>query len=320
MDTLIENPEVTVHANAQWPGADVPAISVIAPTFKYNASRLLESLGRQITDQPFEVLLYDDGSMSPSLNDTHRQAIEALPVPAQFISAKTNVGRSLARNALIARARSDWILLMDADMLPDTYSFISSYLSAIGSLAQNRAAAICGGFSLQQASSTSETRLHVAQSLASECLPSEERQKQPGLSIFTSNALVHKDVLKQTPFDPGFSGWGWEDVDWGIRIGQSFPIYHINNTATHLGLDRDHDLVRKYGSAGDNFRRLMALHPVETDQMKLARLVKKLRSMPALSQFASMSRSAALTRWLPLRIRLAALKAFRTFTYAKDAK
>jgi hypothetical protein len=30
------------------------------------------------------------------------------------------------------------------------------------------------------------------------------------------------------PFDEAFSGWGWEDTDWGIRATKYFPVRHIN--------------------------------------------------------------------------------------------
>ncbi|MEO1027933.1 MAG: glycosyltransferase family 2 protein, partial [Pseudomonadota bacterium] len=152
----------------------------------------------------------------------------------------------------------------------------------------------------------------------SECLPAETRQISPGLHIFTSNALVHKTILDLVPFDDGFKGWGWEDVDWGIRIAEKFPIHHIDNTATHLGIDRDEDLIRKYGGSGSNFARLIEKHPQLSTQMKLAGLVQRLRWLPFPGFWAVLAKRAAASKTIPIRLRLKALKAFRAFSYVRD--
>ena len=59
----------------------------------------------------------------------------------------------------------------------------------------------------------------------------------PEKYVFTSNLLIRRDVFDAEPFDAGFVGWGWEDVEWGMRVSRRHPIAHIDNPATHLGLD-----------------------------------------------------------------------------------
>src|SRR5690606_23100227 len=88
--------------------------------------------------------------------------------------------------------------------------------------------------------------LHRALAVGGDCLPAAERRHAPEKYVFTSNLLVRRDVFETERFDEGFSGWGWEDVEWGMRVARRWPIVHIDNPATHLGLDDAETLAAKY--------------------------------------------------------------------------
>ena len=208
-------------------------ITICVPTWKDSADALLCSLARLPGADQCTLLIFDDGSVDADLTAQLARHVTRFPGPARLISAPKNVGRSHARNRLKALAESDWVLFLDADMQPDNEGFLSRYLEAVR--AQSEPALIVGGFSLQNVRPTTETRLHAAQSSASECVAAAIRAKAPGRYVFTSNILSHRDILDAIDFDPGFKGWGWEDVDWGLRVAADYPVLHIDNTATHLG-------------------------------------------------------------------------------------
>ncbi|MEM7492297.1 MAG: glycosyltransferase family A protein [Pseudomonadota bacterium] len=291
-------------------------LSICIPAYKDTADALLASLLRLKDVEQCTLLIYDDGSSDANLTKVLARQILRFPGPARLITADQNYGRSHARNRLISLAETDWILFLDADMRPDTDDFISRYLKA-ASNAQSPSL-IPGGFSLKYANPTDETRLHAAQSLKSECINAETRANQPGRYVFTSNILVHRDILNNIRFDDRFQGWGWEDVDWGLRVARTYPVKHIENTATHLGLDRDGVLIDKYRQSGANFVLALAEHPEALKATPLYKAAKLISLLPGRSGLMSIARRAAKWRSLPIKLRLLALKLYRASVYAKE--
>ena len=99
-----------------------------------------------------------------------------------------------------------------------------------------------------------EHRLHHAVQSAGETPDAAERSRAPGKWVCTSNLLVRRDVLEAEPFDEGFHGWGWEDTEWGARVHARFGVRHVENAASHLGLDTAPALVAKYEQSARQLR------------------------------------------------------------------
>ncbi len=293
-------------------GGDVK-ISICVPTWKDGADALLASLIRLEGAKECSLLIFDDGSLDSDLTRQLARQILRYPGPARLITAPRNMGRSHARNRLQAFAETDWVLFLDADMLPDDADFLNRYLDAVD--ACKTAALIPGGFSLRHVVPTKATKLHAAQSLRSECVPAVERAKQPGRYVFTSNILVHRDILEAVTFDPGFKGWGWEDVDWGLRVADRFDVHHIDNPATHLGLDEDAVLMAKYGGSADNFAYLVTRQLEVMRTTPLYRMARTLSRLPGRTLILKLSGWMAKSRPLPMRIRLFGLKLYRASAY-----
>ena len=288
-------------------------ITICVPTWKDSADALLCSLARLPGADLCTLLVFDDGSLDSDLTSQLVRHTMRFPGPARLISAPKNVGRSQARNRLKDLAESDWVLFLDADMQPDDDSFLSDYLAAIET--HTEPSLIAGGFSLKNILPTDETRLHAAQSSASECVSAEVRSESPGRYVFTSNILVHKQILEAVRFDPGFVGWGWEDVDWGLRVASDYPVIHIDNTATHLGLDSDPKLIEKYAGSADNFARLVERHPETMSATPLYRMAQVLRPLPGRPVIQSAALKLAKMRSVPIKARLFGLKLYRASVY-----
>ena len=288
-------------------------VSICVPTWRDGADALLCSLARMPGADQCTLSIFDDGSQDPALTRHLTRQILRYPGPARLICAPNNRGRSHARNRLFELAETDWILFLDADMQPDDDAFLNRYLAAIEN--QTAPGLVAGGFSLEHAHPTAQTRLHAAQSLASECVPAEVRAKAPGRYVFSSNILVHRDVLTAVSFDPAFTGWGWEDVNWGLRVAETFPVSHIDNCATHLGLEFDAKLIEKYANSADNFYRLVERHPEEMQATPLYRAAKRLSALWGVGVLKAATRRLPLMPFLPTKIRLLALKLFRACVY-----
>ncbi|MEM1086198.1 MAG: glycosyltransferase family A protein [Pseudomonadota bacterium] len=291
------------------------ALSICVPAFKDSADALLASLVRLPGAEQCTLLIFDDGSDDPELTRLLARQILRFPGPARLITAPANAGRAHARNRLIALAETDWILFLDADMRPDEDDFLTCYLDA--ATRHDEPALIAGGFSLKHAHTTDETRLHAAQSLTSECIDAEDRALEPGRYVFTSNILVHRDILQTVKFDDAFQGWGWEDVDWGLRIAERYPIEHINNTATHLGLDSEIALMTKYGSSASNFALALERHPTALKQTPLYKAARLISRFPGRGLVQNISSAIARRRAFPMTVRLFGLKLYRAAVYAK---
>ncbi|MEO1641807.1 MAG: glycosyltransferase family A protein [Pseudomonadota bacterium] len=291
------------------------ALSICVPAFKDSADALLASLVRLEGAEQCTLLIFDDGSGDVELTRVLARQILRFPGPTRLITAPKNAGRSHARNRLIALAETDWILFLDADMRPDEEDFLTRYLEAAAGA--DAPALIPGGFSLKYAHPTDETRLHAAQSLASECVTADVRAKEPGRYVFTSNILVHRDILEAVQFDDAFQGWGWEDVDWGLRVAADYPVKHIDNSATHLGLDSDEALMAKYGGSAANFALALERHPEALKRTPLYKVARTLSHLPGRGLLKALAGWMARRRVLPLKLRLFVLKLYRAAAYAE---
>lgn len=292
-------------------------LSICIPAWRDTADPLLTSLAGLAQHRDCELLVYDDGSGDPDMTAAITKHLGMFNGPARLITAHENKGRSYARNRLMHHAQCDWLLMLDADMMPDDNQFLVRYLDAMS--AQTQPALIAGGFTLNHVAADKSQALHAAQSIHSECLSATQRNTEPGRYIFTSNILAHREVLDTVSFDDGYQGWGWEDVDWGLRVSDQFPIIHIDNSATHLGLDDTDTLLRKYGTSGPNFARLAHQHPEAVAEMALYKVAKSLRRVPGTPLIANICKGLAQDKLgvMPMKLRLFALKLYRSAVYSE---
>jgi len=297
--------------NAAW--ADkAPALSVLIPFKGDDPSSLLAALGREAVAA--EIVVLDDGSQDDALAERVRAGVQALRLPARFVRLAHNEGRAKGRNRLVSHARAGRFLFLDSDMLPDTPHFLRAWLGLIA--AENPAVAF-GGFSLDQVPPRRDQALHRAMALHSDCLPAAQRRLAPEKNIFTSNLLVRRDVFAAEAFDEGFAGWGWEDVEWGMRVARRWPILHVDNTATHLGLDTARAIAGKYEQSAANFARVVAAHPQTVATYPSYRAARLLKRTPLRALWRPLLKAFALAEAAPIKGRAFAMRLYRAALYAE---
>lgn len=297
--------------NVAWTGATA-RLSVLIPFMRDDPIKLLQALDRE--RQPVEIVLLDDGSGDPELAARVGDAVEALRLPTRFVRLAANEGRSKGRNRLARHARADRFLFIDADMLPDSDHFLADWLALID--AQDPAAAF-GGFSLKQTPRTRENALHRAMALRSDCHSAAERARDPAKHVFTANLLVRRDVFDSIGFDERFTGWGWEDVEWGIRVAARWPIVHADIAASHLGLDSAAQMARKYEQSAANFARVVADHRAVVENYPSYRVARLLKRLPLRNLWRPIIKAVALAGALPVAPRAFALRLYRAALYAE---
>ncbi|OYU75649.1 MAG: glycosyl transferase [Alphaproteobacteria bacterium PA3] len=291
------------------------ALSIATPFFRNDPSELLNILSSQMTGEAVELIMVDDGSQDTSVTAKLEATLHSLSVPASLITLQSNQGRSAARNRLIAAAKAPVILFLDSDMAPDAPSFVAAWLK----LARDPATEIAyGGFSTLQVPDCAALALAKMVAEKSDCASASERQSKGALAVATSNLLVRKTILEETPFDAGFSGWGWEDVDWALRAeAKGHPVLHVDIPATHLGLDDAATLLDKFAKAGPNFRRMVERHP-SMAALPGTKLAQTLARVPARPWIKAVLKVIILSEALPLAIRAQGARLWRAL-WAADA-
>ena len=234
-----------------------PDLSVLIPFYRDDPRQLLDALDGRSPPGAFEIIVLDDGGVAPEMSAAVEAHLRTLSAAVRLVRLASNEGRSKGRNRLARHARADAFLFLDADMLPDSDDFLGRWLAEV----RDGAAVAFGGFTVERAPSNASTDLHRRLSERSDCAPAGVRALAPEKHVFTSNLLIRRDVFEAERFDEGFAGWGWEDVEWGMRVARRWPIRHIDNTATHLGLDPAPALLGKYEQSAANFARVVAAHP-----------------------------------------------------------
>jgi len=187
-------------------------ISVIIPTFN-NRAALLRTLGtlfkQTLPPEKYEIVVLDDGS-----TDGTEEMVRALASPVAITYARQeNRGRAAARNAGSRLAHGQILLYLDSDILasPDLleqhYQHYEENGNAIG--VQGR------------------TLVHPESKVTpfmrtKELFPDLTRRKRTNLSPYhfiTRNVSIRAaDLWAVGGFDESFPGYGWEDIELGLRL------------------------------------------------------------------------------------------------------
>jgi len=303
---------ITIDISAAYKGTS-PKLSVLIPFYKDNASTLLQDLDVQITNNPIEVLFYDDGTGDPVLTVQMRGGIQTAKGAVKLITNAANQGRSAARNGLFEAARADWVLFLDADMRPSSDNFLENYLRLVETDSTD---IIFGGFEVETHQADPDRDLHRALSEISDCLTLDERQAGGPQYVASSNLCVRRQVLEIEPFDSGFTGWGWEDSEWAARVSKLFTLVHVDNPAIHLGLETTATLLNRFATSGPNYLRFTKAHPELAERLPLYNISKSLGRLPGQSLMRPVLKFFVKTHVLPMRARLTALKLWRASHYA----
>ena len=301
--------------NAAWAKAR-PTLSVLIPFLNDDPRRLIAALDTEAKALrgKVELVLLDDGAGDDELARNVGEALQALKLPARLVQLPRNEGRSKGRNRLARHGRSKSLLFLDSDMLPDAPDFLARYLKLLKDV---KPQVVFGGFSVEQAPYRREHRLHRKMALRSDCAPAALRSRTPEKFVFTSNLLISREVFEAESFDEGFKGWGWEDVEWGVRVSRKHPILHIDNTATHLGLDPARIIAMKYEQSAANFARLLRSHPDIVKRYPTYRVARLMKKAPLPGLWRPVLKTVALAESAPLGLRAFCMRLYRVAVTAQ---
>ncbi len=169
-----------------------------------------------------------------------------------------NRGKAAARNTGVSQARGQWIIITDADMIPDP-QFLAAHLAA--QEATTRPTCFEGLAwnlpTLEWPPTPATLKPQVGTHPA-------DRAKLGWYYFLTGNLSFPKGIFEAFKgFDPTFTGYGWEDLELGYRLQKAkVPILYLRtaiNYHFHV-IAPDADIVRGEDK-GRSAKIMLAKHP-----------------------------------------------------------
>lgn len=294
-------------------------LSIASPYFGDDPSVWVNNLVKNINSKNVQIILIDDGTNNDDLDKKIKAAISKWPGPALRIKLEKNLGRANARNLAIKYTIGEYILFIDADMVPFKEDYLDKYLEH----AQRKSAAIIfGGFVNSIEKIDPDYELHFDLAKHGDCLPAKLRARRGAYAVASNNLMALKKVFEQEPFDINFKGWGWEDTEWAIRaVNKGFGLLHIDNEAIHWGLDNTQTMLNKYREAGVNLALMVKKHPIANKflAIKIANIIGKI---PFHQKFRPIAQFIVIDKYkiIPIFIRRMAIKFWRASWAAQSLK
>lgn len=248
-------------------------ISILVPVYNWNIRDLAEELNRQISEleTEIEVIFYDDFSSNKSLVECNQSIINQFGF-TYYISDE-NKGIADALNFLFTLAKYDWLIYLDADVLPVKEFFLKEYLQ----LTRNKKEVFCGGL-LYQDEEPSEGILRWKYGRKYEVQATEEANENPYLNFKTCNFLIHKSVLQKNKFKSDKKLYGGIDTLFGLSLKNiDVNVLFIENRVYHLGLESNKCFLNKTNLAIESMIRLYENQDNITENTRLVEFYLKLK-------------------------------------------
>lgn len=249
-------------------------LSILIPTYNYNAFFLAQEIHAQLINTAirFEIICIDDGSSS-KLN-IENEKINDLSF-ANFEVLENNIGRSAIRNLLAKKANFEWLLFLDADVLPVKKDFIKQYISSFA----EKETVFCGGVSYNNSFEKKEL-LRFKYGKKHEEIDLNIKHKNPNKYFFTSNFLIPKKIFHSINFDEDLSKYGYEDLLFAKELNKNtIEIKHIDNCVFHNGIDTNQVFCNKTKHAIKNLVAILNAGKLNFNETQLTKTYQKLQKL-----------------------------------------
>lgn len=275
--------------------------SVVLPTFKRPEilKRCLEALQAQdFNKDNFEVVVIEDGGSDNSkTSEITRSFGKTLPV--RYFS-KSHEGQGVARNLGIKEARGEIIIFIGDDIFPDR-NFLKEHDEAHFIHRGDNEAVL--GFvewhpeltvtPLMQFMTTGGAIFGKfgGHQFAYDLLESKEEANFR--FFYTANISLKRKLLLDHPFDPWFSGYGWEDIELGYRLQKHANLrifYHPKAIGYHYHPMTEADFASRMRNIGQSsllfHEKYPELQKIPSFQKRLAfRLISNSLSLALFRKF-----------------------------------
>lgn len=228
-------------------------ISIVIPVHNYLVLNLVKTIVHQIsaTDIDYEIICLDDASTNIEIIN---QNFEIQNFKNCFYyTNQTNLGRTQTRTLLAKKAKFDWLLFLDADVIPVSETFISNYISFLNSNND----VVFGGCQYYDFHEDKNTMLRWKFGKKRESQSAEERNRNPYNFLLSANILIRKNTFLSVPF-PEKNHYGMDLFFCYNLLKMNAKTVHIDNPIYHLGLESNTVFFKKSLEAVENRVRYLA--------------------------------------------------------------
>jgi glycosyltransferase involved in cell wall biosynthesis len=238
-------------------------ISIIIPVRNQiqSLSMALDSLRNQIKHpRNFEIVICDDGS-----TDGTGDMLKRLRYPIFFKYLYNNppLGRSANRNLGAEKSAGGRLIFFDGDMVP-AETYIDSILDELGPMI----------VSVGEVKPSPTIKIGAVEKYLysrGRHMESNQGKNLPGRYFTSNNFCIDRGLFQKAGgFDSNFTGWGGEDIDFGLRLIALGATIKNSPTATtiHYHQRAIDSLARDFNSFGQNsFEYLVNKHPKYLEQL-----------------------------------------------------
>lgn len=256
-------------------------LSILIPVYNYEAFPLVSNIHAQAIKAgiPFEIVCLDDASPQLYTNNEKINALEG----AQYEILEQNIGRSKIRNLLAKKAQFDWLLFLDADVLPKNKKLILNYLPYM----DEQPKVVNGGILYQEIRPDKRRVLRWLYGRKREALPYKKRRRNPYLSLLTLNFMIHKSVFSTVSFNEKIPNLRHEDTLFSHDLMHAnVTVLHIKNPVYHLGIDVFETAIRKENESLVALKFLLDHELLAPNYLRISRLFSRLKKMGLVSVIA----------------------------------
>ena len=249
-------------------------LSVLIPVYNYDIRPLVNLLHEQLiaSQVEFEIICLDDYSNKKTgiLN----AEIEQLQYTSYKLSSN-NFGRVATRQALAEQASYDWLLFLDADVMPKSHQFISKYIALLST--ENDA--IYGGFAYTLEQPKNDYMLRWRYGTSNEQIHASKRNKTPYKIVISANFIIKKTVFLELNSQITQRGYGYDNYFGALLKSLQFKVHHIDNEVYHLGLEPNEIYLHKIEQSIDTLLKLDSNKEIQKTDNSLYNTYKSVKRL-----------------------------------------
>ena len=202
-------------------------LSICIPTYNTDCSELLDILAEQIAqlEETVEVLVCDDFS-----TDDVRKNQEACERNGfSFFKNQSNLGSISTRIKLAKNSSFNWLLFVDADMVPVQKKFVHNYI-----LNMKNDTVVFGGYNYNNDHQKNLLRKNYG--ILREQKTVDVRKHTPYKYVFSGNMLIKKKIFTQSIKNPS-NCYGYDALLGETLKRNKVKLSHVDNGTFHTGIE-----------------------------------------------------------------------------------